>query len=181
MSQNKIKKSSQVAMGGLIAALSLVIMFLTGLIPFGEYALPAFAGFILIAIVIDINFKTALIVYFAVSILGLFIVPVKESALLFLFFFGYYPSIYLELNKIKNKFLKILIKFLIFNVSVTIAYLIFINLFSTPKKFTEFGKFTFLIMLAFGNIFFIIYDYAVKSCHYIYIYQFRPKLIRKLK
>ena len=181
MAKQKIKKSTQVAMGGLISALSIVIMFLTGLIPFGEYAFPAFAGLVLISIVVDVNFKTAMVVYVAVSILGLFVVPVKESAILFLFFFGFYPSIYLQLNRIKSKPLKVIVKFLIFNVCVITAYLIFINLFSSPEEFMEFGRYTAYIMLALGNIFFVIYDLAVKSSYFLYIYKIRPKVIKKIK
>ena len=41
------KKSTQVALGGLAAALCTLLMFLTGMIPFATYALPAAAGIVL--------------------------------------------------------------------------------------------------------------------------------------
>ena len=42
-------KSSQVAVGGMASGLCLLLMFLTGMIPFSEYACPTFAGLVLIA------------------------------------------------------------------------------------------------------------------------------------
>ena len=43
-------KSSQVAIGGMASGLCLLLMFLTGMIPFSEYACPTFAGLVLIAV-----------------------------------------------------------------------------------------------------------------------------------
>ena len=41
--------------GSLLTALGVVLMFLTGLIPIGTYALPAIAGVLLIVAVIEIG------------------------------------------------------------------------------------------------------------------------------
>ena len=86
-------KSSQVAVGGMASGLCLLLMFLTGMIPFSEYACPTFAGLVLIAVAEEMGRKTALIVYGAVSLLSLLLTPSKEAAILFVFFFGYYPVI----------------------------------------------------------------------------------------
>ena len=61
-------KSSQVAVGGMASGLCLLIMFLTGLIPFSEYACPTFAGLVLIAVAEEMGRKTAFLVYGAVSL-----------------------------------------------------------------------------------------------------------------
>ena len=37
-------KSTQVAVGGMASGLCLLLMFMTGMVPFSEYAFPAFAG-----------------------------------------------------------------------------------------------------------------------------------------
>ena len=47
-----MSKSGKIALGGLLTALGVVLMFLTGLIPIGTYALPAIAGVLLIVAVI---------------------------------------------------------------------------------------------------------------------------------
>ena len=87
------KKSQQVALGGIATALCIVLMFATGMIPFSYYALPALAGLVLIAVREENGLSTALIVFAAVSLLSVFVVPIKEAALLFIAFFGYYPII----------------------------------------------------------------------------------------
>ena len=52
-----LSKSGKIALGGLLTALGVVLMFLTGLIPIGTYALPAIAGVLLIVAVIEIGAK----------------------------------------------------------------------------------------------------------------------------
>lgn len=183
MASKKTKKSSQVALGGIASGLCLLMMFMTGMIPFGEYALPAFAGIILIAVAIENGSKTATLVYFAVSLLGLFLVPVKESAMLFLFFFGYYPILQMQLNKIKVAPLRVIIKFVIFNVSIVASYFLIINLFGLTEildEFGSFGQYSALFLLVFGNIFFLVYDFAVNNLNYVYINYFRPKFLRRV-
>ena len=64
-------KSSQVAIGGMASGLCLLLMFLTGMIPFSEYACPTFAGLVLIAVAEEMGRKTAFIVYGATALLSL--------------------------------------------------------------------------------------------------------------
>ena len=106
-----MKKSTQVAVGGLASALCLLLMFLTGMIPFTTYALPAMAGIVLIAVVIENGTQTAALVYVSVSLLSLFLSPDKEAALMFLCFFGYYPVIKAKLEQIRPKLLELLAKY----------------------------------------------------------------------
>lgn len=179
----KAKKSTQVALGGLAAALCLLLMFMTGMIPFGEYALPAFAGIVLIAVVVENGPKTATLVYAAVSILAIFMVPVKEAALLFIFFFGYYPILQTQLVKIKLKPLQYLAKFAIFNVAVVAAYMVVIYVLGISEileEFGSFGQYSALILLILGNVFFGVYDFTVDNLHYVYIHWFRPKFLRRV-
>ena len=89
----KARKSTQVALGGMSSALCLLLMFMTGLIPFGTFALPAMAGIVLIVVVVEMGRSTAALVYGAVSLLSLFMCPDKEAAMMFIGFFGCYPVI----------------------------------------------------------------------------------------
>ena len=66
-----MSKSGKIALGGLLTALGVVLMFLTGLIPIGTYALPAIAGVLLIVAVIEIGAKWAWMIYAAVAVLSL--------------------------------------------------------------------------------------------------------------
>lgn len=112
------KKSGQVALGGIATGMCIALMFATGMIPFSYYALPALAGLVLIAVREENGLSTALIVFAAVSLLSVFVVPIKEAALLFIAFFGYYPILQETFAKIRPKVLSWVVRLVIFNAAV---------------------------------------------------------------
>ena len=59
MNKSFYKNSTKTAIGGIIAALSIVLMLLTSAIPTLTYAIPAIAGLLLVVIVIEVNKKWA--------------------------------------------------------------------------------------------------------------------------
>ena len=149
------KKSGQVALGGIATGMCIALMFATGMIPFSYYALPALAGLVLIAVREENGLSTALIVFAAVSLLSVFVVPIKEAALLFIAFFGYYPILQETFAKIRPKALSWVVRLVIFNAAV--------------------------VALAFANVFFVIYDGAVKNITLAYRNWFRPKILKKVR
>ena len=88
-----MKQSSKCAIGGIVAALSLVMLISVAIIPFLTYALPAAAGALIVLIVIEIDKKWAFGVYAAVAILSMLLVADKEVAVMYTAFFGYYPIV----------------------------------------------------------------------------------------
>ena len=93
MNKSFYKNSTKTAIGGIIAALSIVLMLLTSAIPTLTYAIPAIAGLLLVIIVIEVNKKWAFGVYFVVGVLSMLLVADKEAAVMYVMFFGYYPII----------------------------------------------------------------------------------------
>lgn len=179
-----MKKASKIALGGIVCSVSVLSMFLTGVFPFAEYTLPAIAGVVLVLGVIEIDFKSSLIMYIVVSILSVIITPNKEAALIFIFFLGYYPIIKSKLEKIKNIYLEYLVKFLIFNLSIGVLYYLIINIFKLNQIIESFGnisKFGIIGLIVLANIFFIIFDIAITRLIQIYINLIRPKIIKKNK
>lgn len=178
------KKSTQVALGGLAASLCTLLMFLTGMIPFATYALPAAAGIVLVAVVVENGASTAALVYAAASILAFFVVPDREAALMFIFFFGYYPILKFRMDRISFKPLQYFLKFLLFNVAVVIAYLIVIYLFGIAdilESFGDFGRYSVLVLLLMGNVVFAIYDFALTNLIWAYLYRLRPRIFRRCR
>ncbi len=176
------RKSTQVALGGLCSALCLLLLFLTGLVPFATFALPALAGMVLIAVVEENGRGTALLVYSAASLLSLFVVPDREAAVLFILFFGYYPLLRQLLHRLRFWPAMLLLKGIIFNISMLVAYWLIINLLGIPdvlEEFGSFGRYSALVLLLMGNVVFIIYDYALGNIIWAYRNWFRPRLLRK--
>lgn len=176
------RRSAQIALGGIFSALCLLLMFITGLIPFATYALPALAGAMLVAVVIEIGPKMAVLVYISTSILSVFIVPDREAAMMFIVFFGYYPILKEKLELIRSRTVERLVKLGIFNLMIVGGYLALTFAFGFPSMVDDmgdFGRYTALILLGFGNIVFLIYDYALSRYITLYVKWFRPRFLRR--
>lgn len=167
---------------GILTALSVVLMFLTGVIPFLTFALPALAGALLILIVMEIGSKWALCVYAAVSILSLLVVADKEAAMMYAAFFGYYPVIKSFLESKLPRVFEWIVKFLIFNAAMVLAYLVIIFVFGMPlDEMEEFGRYAVPILLGMGNVVFFVYDIALTRVIGAYLHRWRKSFHRLFK
>ena len=153
----KNNAAKTIALGGVTAALAVVIMCLGGLIPIATYVCPMLCA-ILLAIVLRLcGRRIAWAWYGAVTILSLLMGPDKEAAAVFTFL-GYYPIVKPALDKTKLKWLW---KGLLFNSSVLIMYWLLIHLFGMAQIAAEFGELGTLmlaVMLLSGNLIFFLLD-----------------------
>lgn len=175
-----MKKSKQVAAGGIASSLCLLLMFMTGLFPFATYALPAMAGTLLVVVVLEYNRATALMVYASVSLLSLFITPDKEAAMVFIVFFGYYPIVKGVIEKLCCRPLEQLLKCLLFNGAVISSYLIAANLLGMAyllEGVYDYGRYGIYAILFAANLMFFYFDKALTGVIFGYIHRFRPKYI----
>lgn len=176
--KNGVKNSTfRVAFCGIIAALGLVLMLLTSLVPVGTYAFPCFAGIFIAAVVIEYGWKWGLGVYAVVAVLSLFLAGDKEAVLYFIALFGYYPILKAVFEKnIKNKIILYVLKFAVFNIAAIASFFAAAFLLSiSPEEYTLFGVYMPLAFLAFGNVFFLIYDFAVTVFVGQYVVRLRSK------
>ena len=177
-----MSKSGKIALGGLLTALGVVLMFLTGLIPIGTYALPAIAGVLLIVAVIEIGAKWAWMIYAAVAVLSLLFAADKEAALLVVLFFGYYPVLKSFLERISNKVLSWISKFAVFNVAVVACFFLAVNFLQLPEdSFTVFGIYLPWVFLILGNAVFLIYDIALSGLVATYVEKLHHRVTKTLK
>lgn len=166
----------------MIAALSIVCMMLTGLLPMAEFALPALAGVLLIMLVVEISPKWAFLVYIAVAILSLLLAPSKDSAVFFTAFLGWYPIAKSKLENIRKPVLEWIWKVLLFNVSIGAGLAAAIYLFRL-SDYVEMLQDSAWILIAgwlFLNVVFVIYDIALTRLITAYVKWFRPKYIQKI-
>jgi len=171
-----MRQSAKTALGGLTASLSLVFMLLTAVLPFLTYAAPEISGTLLVIMVLELNKKWAFATYAAVSLLSLFILPDKEAAMMYVGFFGFYPIVKPLLDSHLSRPLSWLCKALIFNVSVTVSYLIVVYVFAIPLDgMEEFGKWAIPALLAMGNVVFILYDLVLSRLITAYLNRWQKK------
>lgn len=181
MKNNGIKPATfRIAFCGVVTALALVLMMITGLFSFGTFAFPCFAGMILTAVVIEYGVKWALAVFVAVSVLSSFLAGDKEAVIYFIMLFGYYPVVKsLFERKIRNKAVQFVLKLLLFNAAAVSAFFIADFLLAIPaEEFTILGFYVPWVLLIIGNFFFVVYDFAVTVMVGRYVYSLRKKIFK---
>lgn len=174
--------SYRVALGGIVSALCLLTMFLAGIIAPLYILFPMIAGVLMMIIAVEVSRSWALLTYIAVSLLSLLITFDKEAALLFILFFGHYPVLRMYLGRIRLKFLRRLIKFIIFNICIIVYFYTTVYVFGLEQMLTEmddFGKYGGYVMLFAANIIFVLYDYNLTFLYKTYCRSFLPRLRKK--
>ena len=165
--------STKLAFCGVAAALASALMFLTGLIPIATYALPALAGLVSVVVVVEIGARWAWPVYGVSCVLSLLLAADKEAVVLYILFFGYYPILKAILERIKNKYLSLALKLLVFNAAMVAGFFAAVYLLSVPKEsFVLFGIYLPWAFLAVGNLVFLLYDYVISGLVVAYYRRF---------
>lgn len=143
--------AKSVALGGVMAALAVVIMCMGGIIPLATYVCPMLCAVLLAAVLRLTGRRIAWAWYGAVSLLSLLLGPDKEAAAVFVFL-GYYPIIKPWIDRRKVPFLW---KITVFNLSIFVMYALLLYLFKLDqvvREFSEFGLVLTLITLLLGNV-----------------------------
>lgn len=145
------------ALGGVTAALAVVIMCLGGLIPFATFVCPMLCILLLQLVYQRCGGRMGWAWYGAVAILSLLMGPDKEGSALFLFL-GFYPLVKPRLEKLPLPWLW---KGMLFNLAILLMYWLLIHLFGMAELSSEFqqmGKLMLVITLLLGNVTFFLLD-----------------------
>lgn len=175
----KNSRSLKIAFCGILAALSLVLLFLSGVVPVATVAIPAVAGCLLIAAVVEVGVKWAFGVYAVCAVLSLLLTADREAALVYILFFGYYPVLYVLLGKIKKKLLRRAVKFLLFNLAAGSEVALSVWVLKIPLEGMEqFGLWFIVGALVLINVMFVLYDKTLEGLAAVYIQRFHNKINR---
>ncbi|MGN1003722.1 MAG: hypothetical protein ACI4O5_02715 [Oscillospiraceae bacterium] len=150
------KKSKQIAVCGVTAALGVVIMMLGAVLGIGMYLAPMLVGVCLIPIGREWGAKYQILLWIVISLLSLILVSEPEENLMFLGLFGWYPILRPTLQKLPPV-LRVVVKLLIFNV-VVIALELLLLLVLVPEGM---GTALTVLLLVLGNVTFLVYDFAI--------------------
>lgn len=176
-----MKNSMRVALCGVSAALVLVLMFMTGLVPIATIALPALAGLALIPVTAQLGLAWGFGVYAATGVLSLILAPDREAGVYYLLFFGYYPVLTAVLGRIRSKPVLYSVKFLIFNAAVLVSGWIVSSVLGIEmEELPVIGKYTVVLLWVLANIMFILYDIALGRIISMYYAKMHEKLRKKL-
>ena len=149
--------ASQIAFGGVMAALAMVIMNMVSLIPVATFICPALCMIVLSVVLKCCGGRIAWAWYGAVAILSILLAPDKEAAAIFLVL-GYYPIIKPSLER--TRFGRLL-KLLLFNAVILLLYTLLIHLFGMDqiaREYQEMGILMTVFTLILGNMVFSMLD-----------------------
>ena len=145
------------ALGGVLAALAVVVMAMGGLIPVATFVCPVICMLLLKSVRSLCGDRMAWAWYGVVAILCALLAPDKEAAALFVFL-GYYPILKPRLDGRKLSWLW---KVLLFNVAIFAMYGLLIHLLGMAQIAQEYGQMGFwmtLVTLLLGNVTFVLLD-----------------------
>lgn len=153
----KPNQTRSIALGGVFAALAVVIMCMGGLIPVATFICPMLCMLLLAIVRKNCGDRMAWAWYGAVAILGSLLGPDKEAAAVFVFL-GYYPIVKPKLESLPLSWLW---KALLFNAAILVMYWLLMNVFGMAQvaaEFEEMGTVIMLVTLVLGNVTFFLLD-----------------------
>ena len=154
---SKRTPAANIALGGILAALTVIIMSMGTLIPIATYVCPMLCCLMLQLVLKICGGRIAWSWYGAVSLLSLLMAPDKEAAAVFLAL-GYYPIVKPRLDRRKGKWLW---KGLFFNAVILILYWLLMHIFGFDQlaaEFADMGMILTAVMLLLGNVTFFLLD-----------------------
>ena len=156
MSRPVSSKSGPVALGGVLAAGSLAVLWLACMAPSGRIGLTAVAGLFPVAGVLAAGRAAGYLCWAAGGILGLILLPDKGVALMYMVFLGLYPVVKSQIESLRRLTAEWALKLIFFNAVLTLFWFVLKRVF-LPQPPDWLGDNSLLLYGA-GNAVFIIYD-----------------------
>lgn len=175
------KDTKLIAIGGILTATAIALMFFGSIVPFATFSVPALASMCVLYIMIEFGTSASVIVYLSISLLGILLVQDKEIALLFVCFFGYYPIVKAQFEKKLSPIPAFICKFVVFNGSMLALYYVITQVIVIDAVLDEFLDYSVPLLVAIllvGNIFFAIFDLALTKLISYYLMQLRERIIK---
>lgn len=161
MSRPDGKRNIDTALGGVMAGGSLAVLWLACVAPSGRIGLTAAAGLFPMAAVLYAGRPAGYLCWAAVSLLGLFMLPDKGVALLFLAFLGLYPVVKGRIETLERRLVEWGLKLCWFELTLTLFWFVFQELFlpGAPEWLTGSA----LLLYLLGSLVFICYDIGLSQ------------------
>ena len=168
-----MNKSKQISLGAMVTIFSIILMYMTSIIPTAKIFLVSLSSFLTAMLIIEVGISTAITSFLATSILGFILVPNKLLLIPYITFLGYYAVVKLYIEKLDKLILEWIIKIVIFNMALYINYILLINIFSQELSL----PFSLVFVVLGLQVAFIVYDYTFS----MFIQYYNNRLRRYVK
>ncbi len=171
----KNKASRRVAFCGLLTALAVVLMAVSGAVGIGTFAGPVLAMVALLPVREEYGGRAALTSYAAAALLVLWLVPDRELALVYAAL-GWYPVLRPTLARVGSRLLRGVLKVLLCTVVLLFLYGVLLRLLGIP---TGLGGTVFnLVLLVMGDVIFLLTDLVLLRLSRLWRTKLRKKLLK---
>ena len=179
------KKTRNLAISGVLAALGVVILYIGSLIEIMDLTAVFVASFLVVIAILELKAPWHFLLWVVTSLLSLLLLPNKFCAFEYAIFGGLYPILKYYYEKYSRKMANIL-KIISFNVLFFVAVFVFIFLFGlgeielpilgtvTPTAYVA-------AMAVLANIVFVLYDILLTRFIIIYEHKYRKRMKRIFK
>lgn len=156
MMQFSSSRSGRTALGGVMAAGSLVFLWIASITPSGRLGLTAVAGLFPMAAVLAAGRSAGYLCWAASGLLGFFLLPDKGVPLLYLAFLGLYPIVKGRIESIRRLPAEWGFKLVFFNLALTLFWFFFRGMFLPDPPSWLADNLPLLYLL--GSAVFVLYD-----------------------
>lgn len=179
-------KAKNIALGGVLVALTSIVLYSTAIIPISTISILTIASAIIPVCIIRSDIKTSIFVYIASSLIAFFLVPINISLLYFIFF-GIYGIVKYFIERLRKESLEILLKLVFFNIAFIVGFIIMKNILGINivvglevliSNFfdTSTTLIASIVLWIVSQPVFLIYDYAMTSIIIFYMERIHKKI-----
>ena len=169
-------KSRQMALCGLLTALAVVLMILSGALGIGTYCGPVLAMAVLLPVLEEYGAKAAFTVYAASALLGLLLVPELELALVYAAL-GWYPILRPRLARIPSRAVQTLLKLAIYAVVILLLYGAVLRLLGLTADLLDASTAMNALLFFLGALVFLLTDLALSRMTTLWHNKLRKKIL----
>jgi len=171
-------QTKKIASAAMLSAVSVLLLYLSSVMPTMRVGLVAIAGILPSFLVIRFGVSAGFISYAAASILALLLLPNKLTALLYIILFGHYPMVKSLIERIGRMWLEWVLKLSLCNILLSILLAIYLMLFGRPIIDSIFSfnlpvPVLYIALFAAGNIAFVIYDIGFTKLIAVFLARFK--------
>lgn len=170
-------KSQRMALCGLLTALAVAVMILTGSMGIGTYAGPILAMAVLLPVLEEYGTKAAATAYGAAAVLALLLVPEIELSLVYAAF-GWYPLLRIPLSRLSPVPLRIGIQLLLCTALLLLLYGVILRFLGLTADLLAAAPLLNALLLVMGNVIFLLTDKALSRLTLLWRRKLRKRFIR---
>jgi len=170
------RTAHRVSLTAMFASMSLLFLYLAAVLPTGRIAMYFLSSVFVMGLVIEEEIGLAILMYIAVSLMSLLLMPNILRVLPYVFFFGHYGigKYYIQ-SRIKDKVAAYIVKLLYYNVALGLVYLLAQQIIYEDVLNTGMAFWLFVVL---AEVAFVVYDFVFDKVTAYYFNNLRRLLMK---